>query len=138
MWCHFPIVLFPLKRVEDNGTRGDLKRSSSPSFCPKADQLCLSHSQQMFASRQQCLAGRKDYKKWKGRCRICSLYSFLHYLHQKEKHKWRYPNRPVGMCLIMIGNLNLSILCYVLSKILKLAEVAQTMNVYYFIPKVAV
>lgn len=62
------------------------------------------------------------------------IVSFVTYIRKRNINL----NRPVGMCLIMIGNLNPSILCYVLSKILKLAEVAQTMNVYYFIPKVIV
>lgn len=41
MWCHFPVVLFFLKRVEDNGARCDLKRTSSPSFCRKAGSTVL-------------------------------------------------------------------------------------------------
>lgn len=139
MWCHFPVVLFPLKRVEDNGTRCDPERSSSPSFCPAGSTVLNSFPTDVcLTPAVSCRQKSKITKKWKWICRICSLYSFPCYVHQKEKHKWRCPKRSVWTYLIMIESSNCSILCYVLNKTLKQVAVAQMMNVYYFILKVIV
>lgn len=111
MWCHFPVVLFLLEGVEDNGTRCDLKRSSSPSSCPKAGSTVLKSfpTDVCLTSAVSCRQKSKITKNEKEDVGYGPYIVFLVTYSRRRNINWDIQTGQSGHVLLWLGTRTLQV-----------------------------